>query len=96
MNAPAQPTAHPTSTSPLVRRIAVSVILSILVFFMLWIMAFSFVASLLIGSGFCLVVMAASATLDIVEMVLDAIATVVFGVLAVIAAVIAAVFSMFG
>lgn len=96
MNAPAQPAARPTSTSNLGRRIAVSVILSMLVFFMLWIMAFSFVTSLLIGSGFCLVVITASTALDLVEMVLDAIATVVFGVLAAIVAVIAAVFSIFG
>ena len=63
---------------------------------MLWLTAFSLVTSLLIGSGFCAVVIAASATSDLVEAVLDTIATVVFGVLAAIAAAVAAVFSLFG
>jgi hypothetical protein len=97
MNAPVEPTAQRRSTSRnLVRRIAVSVILSGLVFLMLWIMAFSFATSLLIGSGICVVIIAASATLSLIEMVLDAIATIVFGTLAAIAAVVAAVFSLFG
>lgn len=96
MNAPAQPTAQPAPTSTIVRRIAVSVILSGFVFLMLWIMAFSFFTSLLIGTGFCLVVVAASTALDVVEMVLDTVATAVFAVLAAIVAVIAAVFSVFG
>jgi hypothetical protein len=97
MNAPVEPAAQPRSTSRnLVRHIAVSLILSGLVFLMLWIMAFSFATSLLIGSGICVVIIAASATLSLIEMVLDAIATIVFGTLAAIAAVVAAVFSLFG
>ena len=96
MNAPAEPAARPTATGSLVRRIAVSVILSLLVFVVLWVTAFSVVTSLLIGSGFGIVVIVASTASDLVEIVLDAIANVVFAVFAVIAAVLAAVFSLFG
>jgi hypothetical protein len=97
MNAPAQPTAPPVPTGrSLGRRIAVSMILGGFVVFGLWVMAFSFFTSVLIGTGSCLVVIAASETLDVVEMVVEAIATVVFGILAATVAVIAAVFSIFG
>jgi hypothetical protein len=98
MNAPVESTtrSQPTSTSRLVRRIAVSAMLSVLVFLVLWLTALSFVTSLLIGSSLCVVVLVASATLDVVEAVLDAIAAVVVGVLAAIAAVVAAIFSLFG
>jgi len=96
MNAPNEPTARPKSTSGLVRRIAVSVIMSGLIFLMLWVFAFSLVTSLLIGAGFGVVVVVASAVSDLIEVVLDAIATIVFGVLAAIAALVAAVFSLFG
>jgi hypothetical protein len=66
------------------------------VFLLLWLMAFSVFTSLLTAAGCCVVVVAASAASDPVEMVLDAIAAVVFGVLGAIAAFFAAVFSLFG
>ena len=96
MNAPGEPRARPAPTSSLARRIAISVILSGLVFFVLWIMAFSLFTSLLIGSGCCVVIVAASSISDLIEMVLDAIASVIFGVLAVIAAVLGAILGLFG
>jgi hypothetical protein len=67
-----------------------------LVVLVLWVFAFSLLTSLLIGSCFGVVVATASEVSDLVEMVLDAIATVIFGVLAAIAAAVAAVFSLFG
>jgi len=96
MNAPVESTPRPASTSRVVRRIAVSVIMGVLVFFVLWLMAVSFVTSVLIASCFCAVTVVASSVSDLVEAVLDAIAAVVFGILAAIAAVIAAIFSLFG
>jgi hypothetical protein len=96
MNAPVESTNLPTSTSRVARRIAVSVIMGVLVFFVLWLMAVSFVTSVLIASCFCAVIVVASSVSDLVEAVLDAIATVVFGILAAIAAVVAAIFSLFG
>jgi hypothetical protein len=78
-----------------VRRIAVAVILSGLVFVVLWIMVFSMVTSLLIGAGCCVVIVAASSLSDLFEMLLDAVASVIFGVLAVIAAIFGAIFSLF-
>jgi hypothetical protein len=66
------------------------------VFLMMWLMAFSVFTSLLTATGCCVVVIAASAASDPVEMVLDAIAALVFGVLGVIAAFFGAVFSLFG
>ena len=96
MNAPDQTTARPASTSSPVRRIAACVIASAIVFLVLWVMAFSLVTSLLIGSGFGVVLIAASTVSDVIEMVLDAIATVIFAIFAAIAALIAAVFSLFG
>jgi hypothetical protein len=96
MNVQVESTTRSASPSRTVRRIAISAILSGLVFLVLWLTAFSLVTSLLIGSSFCAVVIVASAMSDLVEVVLDAIATVVFGVLAAIAALVAAVFSLLG
>jgi hypothetical protein len=50
MNSP-EPAARTASNSSPVRRIAAAVILSGLVFVVLWIMMFNMVTSLLIGSG---------------------------------------------
>ena len=96
MNAPPEPVTRPASASGPVRRIAATVIMSGLVFLLLWLMAFSVFTSLLIAGGFCVVVVAASAVSDLVVMLLDAIAAVVFGVLGAIAAVFGAIFSLFG
>jgi hypothetical protein len=96
MNAPTEPTSRSASASRGVRRIAVAAILGGLVFFVLWLTAFSLVTSLLIGSGCCAVIVVAGATSDPIEAVLDAISAVVFGVLAAIAAVVAAIFGLFG
>jgi hypothetical protein len=92
---PPEPAARPASNSTPARRLAVAVILSGLVFAVLWIMVFSMVTSLLIGAGCCVVIVAASSLSDLVDMLLDALATVIFGVLAVIAAIFAAIFSLF-
>jgi hypothetical protein len=62
----------------------------------LWIMVFNMVTSLLIGAACCVVIVAASSLSDLVDMLLDAVATVIFGVLAVIAAIFGAIFSLFG
>jgi hypothetical protein len=83
-------------TSSPAHRIAVAVILSGLVFAVLWIMVFNMITSLLIGAGCCVVIVAASSLSDLVDMLLDAVATVMFGVLAVIAAIFGAIFRLFG
>jgi hypothetical protein len=93
---PPEPAVRTASNSSPARRIAVAVILSGLVFVVLWIMMFSMVTSLLIGSGCCAVIVAASSVSDLFEMLLDAVASVIFGVLAVIAAIFGAIFSVFG
>jgi hypothetical protein len=95
MNSP-EPAARPASTNSPVRRIAVAVILSGLVFVLLWIMMFNMVTSFLIGSGCCVVIVAASCLSDLFDMLLDAVATAIFGVLAVIAAIFGAIFGLFG
>lgn len=69
--------------------------LSVLVFAVLWTMVFSMITSLLIGAGCCVVIVAASSLSDVIDMLLDAVATVVFGMLAIIAAIFAALFSLF-
>jgi hypothetical protein len=96
MSAPNKPVTRPASASGLARRIAATVIMSGAVFLMMWLMAFSVLTSLLTAAGCCVVVVAASAVSDPVEMVLDAIAALVFGVPGVIAAFFGAVFSLFG
>lgn len=96
MNAPHEPVTRPASASGPVRRIAAAAVMTGLVFLLLWLMAVSVFTSLLIAAGFGVVVVAASAASDPVVMVLDAIAAVVFGVLAVIAAFFGAIFSLFG
>ena len=95
MNSP-EPAVRTAPTSSPARRIAVAVILSGLVFAVLWIMVFNVVMSLLIGAGCCVVIVAASSLSDLVDMLLDAVATVIFGVLAVIAAIFGAIFGLFG
>ena len=96
MSAPNEPVTRPASASGLARRIAATVIMSGVLFLLLWLMAFSVFTSLLTAAGCCVVVVAASEASDLVEMVLDAIAAVVFGVLGAIAAVFGAIFSLFG
>jgi hypothetical protein len=93
---PPEPAARPAPNSSPARRIAVAVILSGLVFAVLWIMVFNVVTSLLIGAGCCVVIVAASSLSDLVDMLLDALATVIFGVLAVIAAIFGAILGLFG
>lgn len=94
MNSP-PPAVQPTPSSP-ARRIATAVMLGFLVFTVLWVMVFGMVTSLLIGAGCCAVIVAASSVSDVVEMLLEAAAAVIFGVLAVIAAIFGAIFSLFG
>ena len=53
-----------------------------LVFAVLWIMVFGMVTSLLIGAGCSVVIVAVSSTSDLFEMLLDAVAAVIFGVMA--------------
>jgi hypothetical protein len=96
MSTPAEPVPRPAPKSSLVRRLVVSVILSGLVVLALWFTVFGIVTSLMVGSGFGVVVIAASATSDLIETVLDAIANMVFAVLAAIAAALAALLSLFG
>ena len=95
MNSP-EPAARPASISSPARRIGVAVVLGGLVFAVLWIMVFSMVTSLLIGAGCCVVMVAASSASDLFEMLLDAVATVIFGVLAAVAAIFGAIFGLFG
>ncbi|MDI1265740.1 MAG: hypothetical protein PS018_21045 [bacterium] len=94
MNSP-RPAAHPIQKRSPARRIAATVALSMMVFVTLWILAFGWLTSLLIGAGCCAVMVAASTVSDIVEMVLDVLATAVFAVLAVLAAVFGEIFSLF-
>ena len=95
MNSP-EPAARPASNSSPARRIAVAVVLGGLVFMTLWITMFGMVVSLLIGTGCCVVIVAASSLSDVVEMLLDAVASVIFAIVAVIAAIFSAIFSVFG
>jgi hypothetical protein len=95
MNSPEPAVRTAPNRSP-VRRIAAAVVLCGLVFAVLWIMVFSMVTSLLIGAGCCVVIVAASSASAVIEMLLDAVSTVVFGVVAVIAAIFGAIFSAFG
>jgi len=92
---PPEPAARPASKSSPARRLAAAVILSVLVFAVLWSTVFGMMTSLLIGAGCCVVIVAASSLSDVIDMLLDAVATVVFGVLAIIAAIFTAIFSLF-
>lgn len=95
MNSP-EPAVQPTSKRSPARRIATAVTLGALLFVALWITMFSMVTSLVIGTGCCVVLVAASSASDVVEMVLDAISAVVFGVVTIIGAIFAAIFGLFG
>ena len=91
-----EPAARRISNSSSARRIAVAVVLGGLVFTALWITMFSMVVSMLIGTTCCVAIVAASNLSDVVELLLDAVASVVFGIAAVIAAIFGAIFSIFG
>jgi hypothetical protein len=92
---PPESAARPVSNSSPARRLAAAVMLSGMVFVALWIMVFNMITSLLIAAGCCAVIVAASSLSDVIDMLLDAVATVVFGMLAIIAAIFAAIFSLF-
>lgn len=93
MNSPER--AVQPSNSP-VRRIAIAAGLSVVIFALLWMTVFSAVTSALIGAGCCVVVVAASSASDVVDMLLDAIASAIAVVLAAVAAILAALFGLFG
>ena len=95
MNSP-EPAVQPRSNSSPARRIATVATFGALVFVVLWITMFSMVTSLLIGTGCCVLIVAASSASDVFEMLLEAISAVVFGVLAIIGAIFAAIFGLFG
>lgn len=94
MNSPDQPVRSAPNSS--LRRIAVTMVVGLLMFGALWMLVFSAVTSALISAGCCVVLVAASSASDAVEVILDAIASVIFGVVAVIAAMFGAIFSIFG
>jgi hypothetical protein len=96
MNASNEPVRRRAPANAAIRRIAAAFIISGLVFVLLWVTVFSLVTSLLVSAGCCVVLVAANTVSDIVEMVLDAVAAVVFGVLAAIGAVFAAIFGLLG
>src|SRR6476620_12463253 len=95
MNSPEPAVRQAPNSSP-ARRIAAAVILSGLVFAVLWIMVFSMITSLLIGAGCCVVIVSASSLSDLVDMLLDAVATVNSGGVAVAATIFGAIFGLFG
>ncbi|MGV3635549.1 MAG: hypothetical protein ACO1NY_14460 [Pseudorhodoplanes sp.] len=95
MSPPEQAASRAPNNGP-ARRIATAFVLGLLIFGVMWIMAFSLITSLAIGAGCCVVTIAASSVSDLVEMLLDAIASVIFGVLAAIAGVFAAILALFG
>lgn len=95
MNSP-EPVAQPASNGSAARRIAAAATLGCLVFAALWIMVFDMVASMLIGTACCAVIVAAGSASDVVDMLLDAVASVLLGIVAIIAAILGAIFSIFG
>jgi hypothetical protein len=96
VNAPDQTAAKPAPSNRIGRRVAASVILGVIVFFGLWLMAFNLIASLLISSGCCIILVATSTVSDLIATVLDIIASVISVILAAIGAVLAAIFGLFG
>jgi hypothetical protein len=95
MNSP-ELAARPASNRSPARRIAVAVALGTLLFMALWTTMFGMAVSLLIGTGCCVLIVAASNLSDVVEALLDAVASVMLGIVAVIAAIFGAIFSVFG
>jgi hypothetical protein len=95
MNSP-ETAARPASNGSAGRRIAVAVALGTLVFTALWITMFGMAVSLLIGTGCCVLIVAASNLSHVVEALLDAVASLMLGIVAVIAAIFGAIFGVFG
>jgi hypothetical protein len=95
MNAPNGQVAPPAPAKGPMRRIVATLIFGGLVFFALWLFAFSVFTSLMIASGCCVAVSAASAVSQVVVTVLDLIATVVLTVVGAIMAVVVGILSIF-
>jgi hypothetical protein len=95
MNAPHEPVAQPAPSRGPGRRIAAMLVVSTIVFLVLWLTAFTAITSLLVASAACIVVVVVGAASDPIGTVLDAIAGVVLAVFGVIAAIVAAIFSIF-
>lgn len=95
MNSP-ETVARPVSNRSAARRIAATVTLGCLVFAALWVMVFDMVASMLIGTACCAVIVAAGSASDVIDMLLDAVASALLGIVTIIAAILGAIVSIFG
>ena len=95
MNSP-EPVARHAPSGSAARRIAAAVTLGFLVFAALWVMVFDMVVSMLIGTACCAMIVAAGSASDVIDMLLDAVASALLGIAAIIAAILGAIFSLFG
>ena len=92
---PPAPAPRPSATGRLLGRLAVSAVMSALVFAVLWLWALNMMTSMLLAAGFGTVIIVASSASDIIETVLDAIGSVVLGIFAAIGALIGGILGIF-
>lgn len=96
MTAPTPPSERPNpKRSDWARRLVGAFVVSFLVFALLWFMVFTAVTAALVSAGVGGVLLVGSATSEVFETVLDALAEIVHSVFAAIAAVFAAILSIF-
>lgn len=87
--------AEQRSKSGIVRRIAISGVIGVLLFGLLWYSVFSAVTAALVASGGTVVLVAGSSASDASESLFDMLANIILGILAAIGAFFAAIFSIF-
>lgn len=87
--------AEQRSKSGIVRRIAVSAVIGVLLFGLLWYTVFSAVTAALVASGGTAVLVAGSSASDALESLFDMLTNIILGILAAIGAFFAAIFSIF-
>lgn len=95
MSASQEPAARPEPPRVHGRLVTVAAIISGLAFLALWLMAFSAITSLLAALACCALLIAASALSDPFEMVLEAISSIILGVLGIVVAIVVSLFSIF-
>ena len=96
MSSSTQRAATSAFRGTLTRRVAGVVMLSAILFLVLWAVAFTAVTSAIVAGSVGGILVVGSASSDVFEMMVDAICSLVLGILAAIGAFFAGLFSIFG
>ena len=85
----------PAKSSGLLRRVAATILIGLLLTGILWYTVFSAVTAALVGTGGTLIILAVASVSDTFEAIFETIANIVLGIFGAIAAFFAAIFIFF-